>query len=148
MFEMIPNRGNSNHIQGNNNYFNALFDRFFTDAPLLPGMAKSNNFRVDVKEKDDEYLLEADLPGIKRDDISIDYNNNYLTVSAKRDNVVEDNSSGYVTRERNYGEFKRSFYIDNVKDDSIDASFKNGVLKIKLPKTEQDNNPRKRIDIH
>lgn len=148
MFEMIPSRGSNNHLERGNDYFNALFDRFFSDGTLLPGMVKTNNFRVDVKEKDDEYLLEADLPGIKKDDISIEYDNNYLTVSAKRDNVVEDKSSGYVTRERNYGEFKRSFYIDNVKKESIDAAFSDGVLKIKLPKIEKGNSSKRRIDIH
>ncbi|KIE48354.1 hsp20/alpha crystallin family protein [Clostridium argentinense CDC 2741] len=61
---------------------------------------------------------------------------------------LENKKENYVRRKRDYGEFKRSFYIDNADENKIDASFNNGVLKITIAKTNQDNNKRKKIEIH
>jgi len=61
---------------------------------------------------------------------------------------LENKKENYVRRERDYGEFKRSFYIDNADENKIDDSFNNGVLKITIAKTNQDNNKRKKIEIH
>lgn len=99
-----------------------------------------NQTNVDVKEDEKQYTVEADLPGIKKEDISLEYENNYLTISAKRNNVKEDKTSNYVKQERSYGEFKRIFYIDNVDENSVDASFQDGVLKISMPKKDKTVN--------
>ena len=84
---------------------------------------------------------------MNKDSIALDFNNNYLTISAKRDDSIEDKDENFVRRERRYGEFRRSFYIDNVDDKNITASFKDGVLNINLPKLSQGKKQGRKIDI-
>lgn len=105
------------------------------------------NFRVDLKENEENYIIEADLPGVKKESIDIDFENNYLVISAKREDALEEKKENFVRRERYYGEFKRSFYIDNVDEDKISATFKDGVLKIVLPKLNKGNDKKKKINI-
>lgn len=147
MFDMVPFRRNNNSITKRGDYFNQLFDNFFDDDFFAPSNYISNSFRVDLKETDDEYMIEADLPGINKDAIDISYENNYITISAKRNDSKEDKKDNYVRRERRYGEFKRSFYIDNVNENNINAEFKDGVLKVSLPKKDKDITSRRKIDI-
>lgn len=147
MFDMVPFRRNNNSITKRGDYFNQLFDNFFDDDFFAPANYISNSFRVDLKETDDEYMIEADLPGINKDAIDISYENNYITISAKRNDSKEDKKDNYVRRERRYGEFKRSFYIDNVNENNINAEFKDGVLKVSLPKKDKDITSRRKIDI-
>jgi len=100
-----------------------------------------------LKETEDNYLVEADLPGVKKENINIEFHNGNLTISAKRDETVEDKKENYVRRERHYGEFKRSLYIKNVDENKINASFNDGVLRVTLPKLEKGPDSRKRINI-
>ncbi|MCD2346865.1 heat shock protein Hsp18 [Clostridium guangxiense] len=148
MFGMVPFRRGTNNIERSGDYFNNIFENFFPDDMFAPVVFKNNNFNVDVKEDENQYTVEADLPGIKKEDITLEYQNNYLTISAKRNNVTEDKTSNYVKKERSYGEFKRTFYIDNVDENSVDASFKDGVLKVSMQKRDKTMNNKKRFDIH
>lgn len=120
-----------------------FFDDVFNNMSLMKG-----NFRIDLKETADKYLVEADLPGVKKEDINIEYDNGNLTISAKRDETLEDKNENYVRRERHYGEFRRTLYIRNVDEEKIDASFNDGVLKIVLPKLNKGNNNGRRININ
>ncbi|WP_411681132.1 heat shock protein Hsp18 [Clostridium thailandense] len=147
MFDMVPFRKNNNSIAKRGDYFNQLFDNFFNDDFFAPMTHFENSFRVDLKETENEYMVEADLPGINKEAIDIQYENNYLTVSAKREETIENKDNNYVRRERSYGQFSRRFYIDNVNEEKIDASFKDGVLKITLPKLEKVIMNKRKIDI-
>ena len=145
MFDMVPfrrNNGITKKVVG----LNDLFSDFLRDDFFSPMLTGSSNFSVDLKEDENNYTIDADLPGIKKEDISLEYDNNYLTISAKRDETVENNNNDFIRRERTYGEFKRSFYIDNIDENTVDASFTDGVLKITLPKKEKGIQ-RKKIDI-
>lgn len=146
MFDMVPFRKNNN-LARKGDFFDQMMNNFLDDDFLTPQNYFGNSFRVDLKENDNEYIVEADLPGIKKEAIDLSYENNYLTVTAKREDTVEDKSGNYVRRERSYGEFKRSFYIDNVDESKIDASFNDGVLRINLPKIDKTKISRRRIDI-
>ena len=146
MFEMMPFRRNT--MSRKDDFFSPFFKSFFDDDFFAPMSFMQGNFNVDLKETDDIYQVEADLPGIQKGDIDIDFNNNYLMIRAKRNEAVEDKKENYVRRERHYGEFKRTFYIDNVDETKIDASFKDGVLKVVLPKLNKGNNKSRKIDIH
>lgn len=151
MFEMVPFKRNNNLTKGND-YFSKLYTNFFDDDFFASMSTFDNtlegNLRVDLKETDNNYLVEADLPGIKKDAIDIEYSNNYLTISAKRDEAVENKNENYVRKERHYGEYKRRFYVDNVDENKIDAAFTDGVLKITLPKLLNESDNRKKINIH
>ncbi len=147
MFELVPFR--RNNLRKRDNYFNEVFNNFFDDDFFnKPFSVMENPFKVDLKETEDSYLVEADLPGVNKEAIDLTYDNNYLTISAKRDDVIEENKENYVRRERHYGEFKRCFYVDNVDENKIQASFENGVLKIDLPKLNKGKDSSKKIDIH
>lgn len=145
MFDLVPFR--RNNLTKRDDFFSPFLKSFFDDDFFTALSSMQGNFKVDLKETDENYLVEADLPGIKKEAIDIDFNNNYLVISAKRDESVEDKNENYVRRERHYGEFKRGFYIDNVDEDKIDASFNDGVLKIILPKLNKGNSKKRKIDI-
>ena len=148
MFEVVPFEKSNNSISKNGDYFNQLFGNFFNDDFLAPSNSIDNAFKVDLKENDNSYTIEADLPGVKKEAINIDYNNNYITISSNVDDTVEEKKDTYIRRERHCGEFKRSLYIDNIDADKIDASFSNGVLNVKLPKLTKDMVNKKKIAIH
>jgi HSP20 family protein len=121
---------------------------FFNDDFLVPFGNMGNAFRVDLRETDNEYIVEADLPGVKKGDITLQYENQSLTISAKRDETQEVKDESYVRRERRYGQFQRSIYVDNVMDDKIDAKFNDGVLTVTLPKKDKSKKRQGNIQIH
>lgn len=119
-------------------------DDFFDD--FLP-LRRENNMKCDIYEKDNKYYIEMDIPGFNKEDIDISLKNGYLTIKAEKKNNVEDNNEDktYIRRERSYVKTERSFNLGNVDEDNIDASFKDGVLNIIIPKTEDE---KKLIEIH
>ena len=96
--------------------------------------------KTDIKEKKDKYIIEMDLPGYDKDNINLELNNGYLEISAKVEK--EDNSDDeekFVRRERFFGECSRSFYVgEDITNEDISAEFKNGILKIEVPKKEEE----------
>ena len=127
-----------------------LFDDFFRGDDFFTRREQSL-MKTDIKEKGDNYIIEMDLPGYEKENINLELKDGYLTVSAK---VEKDNSSDenerYVHKERFYGECSRSFYVgDNIEEEDIDAEFKNGILKIDIPKKEDqpDQKETKQIEI-
>lgn len=118
-----------------------LDDDFFRDD-FFRGKDKMNFqlMKTDIREDEKGYLLEVDLPGYKKEDIKIDVTDGYLTIHAKTtDEKNEEEKGKYVRRERFMGECTRSFYVgDDVKDEEIKASFKNGILKLEVPKINPD----------
>ncbi|QGU96261.1 Hsp20 family protein [Clostridium bovifaecis] len=145
MFDMIPFRRSK--LTRREDFLSPFFKNFFDDDFFTALTNMQGSFKVDLKETEEDYLVEADLPGISKESIDIDFDNNYLVITAKRDDSVEDKKENYVRRERHYGELKRSFYIDNVDESKITASFNDGVLKVTLPKLSKGNEKRRKIDI-
>ena len=124
---------------------NDLFDnalRMFDDS-----IFETNNLmKSDIYEKDNNYVIEIDVPGLDKDNIKIDYDDGYLTISATKENTLEENSN-YIRKERYYGEYKRSFYIGNIDESSIKANYNNGTLNITFPKEEISKDTKKQIPI-
>lgn len=116
-----------------------LFDRMFLDDPFFSGERESKLMKTDIKEKKDKYIIEMDLPGYEKENISLEINDGYLMVSAKTNQNKDEKEEGkYVRKERFVGECSRSFYVgENIKEEDIKASFKNGILKIEVPKKEE-----------
>ena len=106
-------------------------DPFFTEH-------ESKIMKTDIKEKTDKYLIDIELPGYQKENIKIDVEDGYLTVHAEINSDNEEKEEGkFVRRERYVGSCSRSFYVGNeVKSEDIKASFKNGILKIEVPKKE------------
>ena len=128
---MVPRR-NSNGLD--------IFDDVFAD-PFFS--SKENKImKTDLKEKDGKYLLEIDIPGYDKEDIKIELKDGYLVVTAEKDDEKEDKHAKYLKRERFSGMCSRSYYVgDNVTEEDIKASFKNGILTIEFPKE-----PEKKVE--
>lgn len=113
-----------------------LFDDMFRD-PFFKGENKL--MKTDIKENENDYNIDIDLPGFDKEDIKIDIENGYLNVSAKKESNNEEKEDGkYVRRERYLGECSRSFYVgDSLNEEDIKATFKNGTLSLVVPKDDK-----------
>lgn len=96
-----------------------------------------NTFDVDVRENETHFVVEAELPGFTIDNISIVYENNYLSIAAHKSESVESSAYDYIRRERRFGMFRRNFLVQNVDRHNIKAALKNGVLRVELPKLNE-----------
>ena len=132
MFGLVPFKMNKD-LNNSNTMFNDLFGDFFNDD-FTAAFNGSNDIKADVRETNEAYLVEAELPGVNKEDLRLDYDNNYLTISAMKNETFEDRQDNYLRQERHYGQIARSFYFDNVDKTQIQARFQNGVLDIILPK--------------
>ena len=117
-------------------------DDFFRDDFFKkPEKMNFQLMKTDIRETEDQYLLEVDLPGYKKEDIKIDVTEGYLTINAKTNHEEKKEEKGnYVRRERFTGECTRSFYVgEDIKVNEIKASFKNGILLLEVPKVNPDD---------
>ena len=129
---------------------NRLFNTFFdtpTPAPA-PVRRAASIPSTDLVETDDHYVLKADLPGVAEDDVSIELDDNVLTVSGERKVEHEEKREGYLRVERSFGPFRRSLTLpDGVDADAIAATFDQGVLEIRIPKPEARKPRRVEIQV-
>ncbi len=124
-----------------------IFDSFF-DEPFFEGEKRKHKdlMRTDIKEKDGNYILEIDVPGYDKENIQIELENGYLTVTAKANDTVDEEKEGYIYKERYVGQCSRSFYAgENIKEEDVKASFKNGTLVLTFPKEETKKLEDKKI---
>ena len=145
MFNLNPYKKNNITLEKKEDVFEHFFDNFFDDflQPLNDKIDNTfNTFKVDVIEEEDHYIILSDLPGFEKENVSIEYENNYLTIIAKTDLEKTIETSKFIRRERKVGDFKRSFFIENVLLDDMNASFINGVLKIKLGKSKKNESKK------
>lgn len=120
------------------------------DSDVLPTLGDSfNSFRTDVTETESAYIVEADLPGFEKDDITIDISEDYLTIHAKRveEKETRNKDDRIIRQERQYGEFMRRFFVDNINEDEIKAKLENGVLLIEVPKLKPSKPQHRTIEI-
>lgn len=122
-----------------NFYLNDIFDDFIPAKDF-------GNMKCDIYEKDGNYHIEMDAPGFDKQDITIEIENGYLTITAEKKEDGIDEEKNYVRRERTYGKYQRSFYFGDLNEDEIKAEFKNGTLSIMVPKKEKLET-RKSIEI-
>jgi len=130
------------------NRVNRLFDDMFPEIGQGEDMGIMEwRPMVDTYEKDDAIVVNAELPGVNKEDISVDVKNNILTISGERKHEEDVNEDKYFRKERFYGKFQRSFTLpDNVDSEKVDAAYKDGVLEVTIPKTEQGTT--KKIEIN
>ena len=127
-----------------------FFDDFFKD-PFFESN-ESSVMKTDIKEKDNSYELEVDIPGYKKEDIKMHMEDGYLIINAKTNKETDekDKNGKYIRKERFFGECSRSFYLGNdIKEEDIKANFHNGTLNIEVPKKTQieKEKEKKYIDI-
>ncbi|MBR6290722.1 MAG: Hsp20/alpha crystallin family protein [Clostridia bacterium] len=123
------------------------FPEFRDAEKKLYGRRASREMRTDVHEHDDHYEVDVDLPGFKKEEIHLDLENGYLTVSASKSlDEEETTKKGKVIRQERYaGAMQRSFYVgEDVKAEDVAAKFENGVLTLNIPKKDQPKLPEKK----
>ena len=132
-----------------------LFDDFFNDDfPTLPvlsgrdplyGKHAKNLMKTDVRETENSYELDIDLPGFKKDEINVELKDGYLSISASKglDKEQKDNEGKYIRQERYVGSCSRSFYVgDNMDAKDVSAKFEDGILKLSLSKPAPKELPK------
>ena len=117
-------------------------DFFGTKNPLYGKHAK-NMMKTDVRETADSYELDVDLPGFKKEDVSVELKNGYLTIQASKSLDKDEQKNGkYIRQERYAGSMSRSFYVgEGLRPEDVKGKFENGILQISLPKAEQKKLP-------
>ena len=127
-----------NKIQPRNSdtYSMTPFDFFEDFSRNLFNDFKSNLIKTDIHETDNEYLVEAELPGIPKENIQVTYEDGVLTISGQQqiDTVDEDKKGKLIRSERSSTSLRRQYLLENVKEDEIKASYSDGILKVTLPK--------------
>ena len=134
---------------------------FFTGTPA----AETNFFRTDVRENENGYLLEAELPGFKKEEIAVDLEGRTLTITAKKEESAENRDSAdsnesanagekkngnnvYLRRERRTGTYSRSFRLNGIRTEDITVSYEDGILRVDLPKKERPAPEKRRLTVN
>lgn len=136
MYTIVPYRS---HREVSHPLMNDLFDdRFFRSFFNMGDMVGAAGFRVDVKEDENAYRLEAELPGVKQEDITLSVEDGVLTVAADMNTEKKDSGESYLYSERRSGHMERRFNLEGIRDEDISANYKDGVLTVTLPKAQPE----------
>ena len=121
-------------------FFDDSFDRtFFGGRNPLYGKREKNLMKTDVREVENHYEVDIDLPGFKKDEISVELQDGYLTINASKglDKDEKDKEGRYIRQERYSGTCSRTFYVGDLKKEDISAKYEDGILRLTLPKAEE-----------
>lgn len=141
----------NNFIKSVNDEISSILNRHFDN--LYPDygfdeMSENLTIPVEVRDKKDEYDVRAELPGVKKEDLDIEINDNYLTISATKSEEKNEEEKTYKKSEFSYGEFSRTLYLpQDVDTDKIDAKLEHGVLKLVIPKLNKEDKSIKKITV-
>lgn len=139
MFDLVPFAHRENNLF---NYLDSIEKNFFGDISQ-----DFSSFRTDIIEEGNQFVLKAELPGFKKEEIKVDINGDRLTISAEHNDEIEEKKDNYIRRERRYGSFSRAFDISNIKVDEISADYNQGILTLNLPKREETVPQSRRLEI-
>lgn len=148
MFEIIPmthfNRSSWNPFAEMDNLARAIFDE-----PFFSAKAQIRPFRTDIRKTDEGFVLEADLPGFDKKDISVGIEGDVLTIKAHRSSESEDKDKkdSFVRIERSYGSYERSFDVSGIDTENMGAKYENGVLTLVMPTKEPVTPPSRQLTI-
>ena len=145
MFDLMTTKNNNDREVANRNrqprdLFNSVLEDFM-DLNEIAG------FKTDIKETEEKYLIEAELPGMDKEDIELELNDDYLTIKADNEEVIKEEEDDYIRKERRTGKYQRSFRLNNIEKDKIEAEYNNGILEIDLPKMEDNTEEKTTISI-
>ena len=144
-------RSRSTDIANNRSNIENIFEEFFNDfnriSPLLSETMRTSLLpRLNISETDNKYFIEAELPGVKQNDLELKLDNNILVIKGKSEESKESKERNYFMRERYYGSFQRSLTLpNNINENDITANFKDGILNIEI--TKKLENSTKNIEI-
>ena len=131
MLGLMPKR--YNEVVNNNSLLSSIENFFNDDFFNMPAFT-SSEFRMDVKENDNVYTVEAELPGINKEDITLDYNNGTLYIAVNHNEEINKEDGGYIHKERRSSSMQRGIYLGDIDVEGIEAKLENGILKVTAPK--------------
>jgi len=148
MFGLVP-FGKGNRISLRSDFFDLdnVFDNFFNDA-FAGFFSAANPIRTDIRETDKEYIIEADMPGVRKEDIRLEIQDGVPPIGAEHTEPAAEKSDTSNRTGRSSGSYCRSFRLDGIKQDQVSAKYNDGVLVVTLPKSEEVKNRARRIDIN
>lgn len=148
MTNLIKNRKSPISLQSQ---VNRLFENFFSDDFELPTLADNNLLSpaINVKENSKEIIINAELPGVAKDDLAVTIDNNVLIIKGEKKQAEERKEDNYVIMESSYGKFQRAINLNDLVDiNKAQSSFKKGILTINLPKKPEAIENTKKLDIN
>jgi len=138
----------SRHLQGRPmKNFDMFFDDFFNYPESKQWDYNKLDFSVDIIEHEDSYVIEAEMPGFQKEDITLEAEGGQIILSAKRTSQINDEGQTYLKRERSYGQFQRIFYLNDLDEENITAQYKDGLLTIQAKKESQKSQKKNKISI-
>ena len=149
MFGLTPYNKRGNGLVGRNDWFDmrSIFDSFFDDSFRSAFLTSGSPMKADIRETEKEFIIDAELPGIKKEDIKLDLRDDTLTISVEHSEQTNEEKDNYIRRERRFGSFSRSFYVENVKHEDVSAKYNDGILTVNIPKAEAGKERNRKIDI-
>ena len=149
MFGLVPFNRRANNIAVRNDPFDLanVFDDFFSDSFMPAFFTSANPIKADVRETDKEFIVEADMPGVKKEDIRLDLRDGVLTIGVEHNEQTNEEKENYIRKERRYGSYSRTFHVDGVNQENVSAKYNDGVLTVNLPKVEEEKPKSHKIDI-
>jgi len=150
MFGLVPFSRRSNHPGTRDSIFDlgSVFDDFFNEPFAAGFFSAAQPIKADIRETDKEYIIEADMPGVKKEDIMLELRDGVLTIGMEKREQIDEERENYVRKERRYGSCSRSFRVDGIKQEKVSAKYNDGVLTVILPKSDEAKEKSHRIDIN
>jgi len=146
MTGLIPFNRRGNHLMsigaGFEDFYN-MIDGFFSESMLHSRSLTRDTFKIDIEETDKEYRIEAELPGVRKDQITLNVEDDNLNILVTRMEEIKDESKNYLHRERRASSMSRRVRLANVKLDEIKAKLEEGILTVTIPKHEKVASTRK-----
>jgi HSP20 family protein len=138
MTGLVPfNRKNTGLLNTGFEDFYNMLDDFFSDSWSSKRSLTRDTFKINVQQNDADYLIEAELPGVNKDEIDVGLNDGRLTISVKREEKINEEKKNYIHRESRYSSMSRSIYLADADPKGIKAKLDNGVLSISIPRQEK-----------
>lgn len=152
MFGLTPynrrrNRGLTDWRNPNWLGIDEFIEDFFNDSVFPSFFGYNRGMRVDIKENENDYVLEAELPGVDKENITLEIKDDVLTIGVDQKEQVEEERKNYIRKERRAYTMSRSFQLPDIKNEEVTASFKNGILTVVLPKRNPGKSSGRKIDI-
>ena len=147
MAGLIPfNRKKNDLLRNEFGDFGSMLDDFFSESFPFRRSLEADTFKVDVEDSEKEYIVHAELPGVKKEEVSLSLEDGRLRISVQRDEEKEEKDKNYIHRERRVCSMERNIFLQEAGEENIKAKLEHGVLKIEIPKKPHVDTSR-RIEI-
>jgi len=148
MFGLVPYRRGSGLRKRDSIWdIGSMVEEFFNDSLIPTFLTPANPMRADIKETENGYIVDVEVPGVNKEDIKLELKDDILSICVEKNEDLKEEGKDYIRRERRYGSCSRSFYVPDIKHEDVKAKYNNGVLTVTLPKVEEIKDKKRKIDI-